>query len=39
MKKLIALAIAALAGAFLVRKIQESEAQKKVWSSTTDTVD
>ncbi|MEA5455560.1 DLW-39 family protein [Sinomonas sp. JGH33] len=39
MKKLIAVAIAALAGAFLVRKIQESEAQKKVWSSTTDSVD
>ncbi|MDQ4503909.1 DLW-39 family protein [Sinomonas sp. ASV322] len=39
MKKLIAVAIAALAGAFLVRKIQESEAQKKVWSSTTDRVD
>jgi hypothetical protein len=39
LKKLIALAITALAGAFVVKKVQESEAQKKVWSSTTDTVE
>jgi hypothetical protein len=38
-KKLIAVAIAALAGAFVVKKVQESEAQKKVWSSTTDNVE
>ncbi|HKU10333.1 MULTISPECIES: DLW-39 family protein [Sinomonas] len=39
MKKLIALAIAAAAGAFVVKKMQESEAQKKVWSTTTDNVE
>ncbi|MEN2745513.1 DLW-39 family protein [Sinomonas halotolerans] len=39
MKKLIALAIAAAAGAFLYRKAKESEAQKDVWSSSTDTVE
>jgi Tfp pilus assembly major pilin PilA len=39
LKKLIALAIAAVAGAFVVKKVQESEAQKKVWSTTTDAVE
>ena len=39
MKKLIALAVAAVAGAFLFRKAKESEAQKKVWSGSTDKVE
>jgi hypothetical protein len=38
-KRLIAVAIAALAGVFVVKKVQESEAQKKIWSSMTDTVE
>ena len=39
MKKLIAVAVAAVAGAFLFRKAKESEAQKKVWSGSTDKVE
>ncbi|WP_217697873.1 DLW-39 family protein [Sinomonas mesophila] len=39
MKKLIALAVAAVAGAFLFRKAKESEAQKQVWSGSTDPVE
>nr|WP_231938526.1 DLW-39 family protein [Arthrobacter sp. B6] len=38
MKKLLVLA-AAIAGALLYRKAQESEARKTVWSESTDTVD
>jgi hypothetical protein len=37
-KKLLVLA-AAIAGFLLYRKAQESEAQKTVWSESTDTVD
>jgi hypothetical protein len=37
-KKLLVLA-AAIAGVLLYRKAQESEAQKTVWSESTDTVD
>jgi hypothetical protein len=37
-KKLLILA-AAIAGVLLYRKAQESEAQKTVWSESTDTVD
>ncbi|WP_344300207.1 DLW-39 family protein [Sinomonas flava] len=36
---MIALVIAALAGAFLYRKAKESEAQKDIWSGSTDTVE
>ncbi len=39
MKRMIALVIAALAGAFLYRKAKESEAQKDIWSGSTDTVE
>ncbi|MDQ4491816.1 DLW-39 family protein [Sinomonas sp. ASV486] len=39
MKRLIAIAVAALAGAFVYRKAKESEAQKKVWSGSTDKVE
>jgi hypothetical protein len=38
-KRLIAIAIAALTGAFLYRKAKESEAQKEVWSGSTDAVE
>ncbi|WP_457973107.1 DLW-39 family protein [Arthrobacter sp. D1-17] len=37
-KKLLAIA-AAVAGALLYRKVQESEARKTVWSKSTDTVE
>ncbi len=39
MKRMIALVVAALAGAFLYRKAKESEAQKDIWSGSTDTVE
>ncbi|WP_212745949.1 DLW-39 family protein [Sinomonas susongensis] len=39
MKKLIAFAIAAAAGVFVFKRMQDSEAQKKVWSTTTDIVE
>jgi hypothetical protein len=38
-KRLIAIAVAALAGAFLYRKAKESEAQKGIWSGSTDKVE
>ncbi|WP_214843072.1 DLW-39 family protein [Arthrobacter sp. ISL-72] len=38
MKKLLVVA-AAVAGALLYKKVQESEARKTVWSESTDTVD
>jgi hypothetical protein len=38
-KRLVAIAIAALAGALLYRKAKESEAQKEVWSGSTDAVE
>jgi hypothetical protein len=38
-KRLIALAVAAFAGAFLYRKAKESEAQKDIWSGSTDSVE
>jgi len=37
-KKLLVVA-AALAGALLYKKVQDSEARKTVWSESTDTVD
>ncbi|MDR6504567.1 DLW-39 family protein [Arthrobacter oryzae] len=37
-KKLLFVAVA-IAGALLVRKVQESEARKTVWSDSTDTVE
>ncbi|BAS15182.1 hypothetical protein AHiyo8_34850 [Arthrobacter sp. Hiyo8] len=37
-KKLLVVA-AAIAGVLLYKKVQESEAQKTVWSKATDTVD
>ncbi|WP_223982568.1 DLW-39 family protein [Arthrobacter sp. NicSoilB8] len=38
MKKLLVIA-ATVAGVFLYRKVQESEARKIIWSDSTDTVD
>jgi preprotein translocase subunit SecE len=37
-KKLLVIA-ATVAGVFLYRKVQESEARKVIWSNSTDTVD
>jgi hypothetical protein len=37
-KKLLVVA-ATIAGVFLYRKVQESEARKTVWSESTDTVE
>ncbi|WP_219816195.1 DLW-39 family protein [Arthrobacter sp. 08Y14] len=39
MKKLLALAAAAVAGIFAARKWQESAAEKSVWKASTDKVD
>ena len=39
MKKLLALAAAAVAGILVVKKWQEAAAEKSVWKSSTDTVE